>query len=115
MSKEEKIVIQPTERGFQRGKFTDAYGHTCSIQESSRIADETEGAYLWLGVENLDGEFQYLSKRGLSSGWQKAKLQDMYPDCDIVVPDRMHLSQSQVKELLPLLQHFAEHGELPRK
>jgi len=27
--------------------------------------------------------------------------------------DRMHLTQEQVGELLPLLQHFVEHGELP--
>lgn len=27
--------------------------------------------------------------------------------------DRMHLSQEQVKELLPILQHFAEYGFLP--
>lgn len=28
---------------------------------------------------------------------------------------RMHLSQAQVQELLPLLQHFAETGELPEE
>lgn len=28
-------------------------------------------------------------------------------------PSRMHLSQEMVKKLLPLLEHFAEYGELP--
>ena len=26
---------------------------------------------------------------------------------------RMHLTQSMVRDLLPMLQHFAAHGELP--
>jgi hypothetical protein len=30
-----------------------------------------------------------------------------------VSPDRMHLSQSQVMELLPLLNYFVENGNLP--
>lgn len=113
MSNEEKILIQPTNRGFQKGKFTDAYGHACSIQESSLCADEIEGSFIWFGVENFDGNFEYMRRDG--RGWQKGKLTDMYPDADIIVPDRMHLSQTQVKKLLPLLQHFAEHGVLPKQ
>lgn len=27
---------------------------------------------------------------------------------------RMHLNQEQVKQLLPILQHFADTGELPQ-
>lgn len=27
-------------------------------------------------------------------------------------PNRMHLTQSMVKEMIPLLQHFVEHGDL---
>lgn len=32
-----------------------------------------------------------------------------------VKSERMHLTQDQVKALLPALQHFAEHGEMPTK
>ena len=49
---------------------------------------------------------------------QKSSLMD--PECiwlgreiDGVVADRMHLTQDMVRDLLPLLQHFAETGELP--
>jgi hypothetical protein len=34
-------------------------------------------------------------------------------DFDSGVGTRMHLTQDMVKELLPLLKHFAKHGRLP--
>lgn len=71
--------IEKTTRGFRVASFTDAYGERCSVQESSAIADEVEGAYLWLGAEER----------------------------------RMHLSQAQIIDLLPILQHFALHAEMP--
>lgn len=92
-----------TERGFLIAEFEDVNGLACSIQESSAICwegEEEEGDYLWLGI----------SKTEIKSGppWVDYKLPD-----NVHVFTRMHLRQSHVKELLPLLQHFAEHGVLP--
>ncbi len=82
-----KIKLEPTSRGFMRGDFIDRYGHAASIQESSLA---TESA-LWLGLndEVRDHKGEY-------------------------VGSRMHLTQGMVKALLPLLEHFAITGELPR-
>ena len=62
-------------------------------------------------------------------GFRFATFKDRYGEsCSIqesssVVPslwlgadeNRMHLSQKMVKDLLPLLTHFAEHGVLPER
>ena len=73
-----------TPRGFQRREWADLNGEACSIQESSLA---TECA-IWLGC---------------ASGTH----------VDGACLARMHLSRVMVKELLPLLQHFAETGRLP--
>jgi len=91
-----KLEITTTERGFRKAEFKDRYGLDCSIQESS-IATE---ACLWLG----------------------ANKGSHYDDNDMPVESqpgkclaRMHLSQEQVKALMPLLKYFLKHGVLPEK
>ena len=70
-----------TGRGFGLFQFRDKYGQECSLQDSSLA---TESA-IWLGVDvNLKGE---------------------------EINERMHLTQEQVKALLPILTNFAETGE----
>lgn len=84
--------MQQTNRGFNYIKFTDSYGAKCSLQESSSariLMDDgtvTDGK-IWFGIDR---------------------------DMNGIVPEsgRMHLTQTHVKELLPLLIHFAEHGDL---
>lgn len=81
------IVIEPTERGFFRVDFDDRYGERCSIQKSSLATEDA----IWLGqneptINKVTGE---------------------------IVGCRMHLTQADVQWLLPVLQHFAETGELP--
>jgi len=73
-----------SDRGFGFYQFKDKYGQKCSLQDSSLA---TEPA-IWFGVDiNMKGEkVQY----------------------------RMHLTQEQVKELLPILTHFAETGKYVR-
>lgn len=88
------ILLRPTERGFLRGEFRDLNGDRCSIQKSSAGSQPA----LWLGCdEGLD-----VNDRPPWPGKKRELLA------------RMHLSQDMVKALLPLLQHFAETGELPR-
>lgn len=86
--------VEITQRGFGKAVFEDTGGAKCSIQESSlQYGDPAreEGPMIWLGVDQL----------GPMEGNRK------------VADGRMHLSRQRVKDLLPLLQHFAETGSLP--
>ena len=80
------MKIELTARGFLRGDFKDSNGIACSIQESS-IATEYR---LWLGCD--EGEHVH----GLCCA-------------------RMHLTQTQAAELIPLLKNFVKTGLLPAK
>jgi len=78
-----------TSRGFRIVEFNDHYSQPCSLQMSSLAGQ----ACVWFGV----------SKRiDLNTG------RDL-PDSK---NSRMHLTQEQVRELLPYLEHFAQTGEL---
>lgn len=101
------MKLSETTRGFLNGNFEDASGHSCSIQESSRFSDKN-GSYLWLGLNGV--EPIYMDKY---KGWQKIRYADDIDPASVMLHDRMHLSQEDVKQLLPLLQYFAEHGMLP--
>ena len=82
-----------SDRGFYGGKFTDSYGCECHLTESSAVAP-----HLWLGMaKNSDGE----------------KVGTYDPTSGQVIGNYMHLSQKQIAELIPLLQHFVKHGTLP--
>lgn len=96
-----------SDRGFYIGEWTDRYGVRCSIQESS-LADEE--AHIWLGCNDIG-----LKKFVPGEGWSDVVLQHEPPHgiCHSA-NTRMHLSQTMVRDLLPLLQYFAEHGELPK-
>lgn len=89
-----------TQRGFGIIEFTDRYGLKCSLQDSSLA---TEPA-IWFGVDNPEViEFTNFPNLG---PYKKIQLPE-----NINISSRMHLTQSQVKELLPFLQRFAETGE----
>lgn len=73
---------------------------------------------IWLGINNNDGNFLIQPQSAATQakfgfGWQEKKLKDLYPDCWVSVPDRMHLTQEMVRAMLPALEHFAKTGELP--
>ena len=110
------INLSPTQRGFLRGEFTDRYGAKCSIQQSSLA---TEGA-IWLGVNDPDLKIMARDAVAigrddlLNDGPERLNGRVAYPVPDTVLATtRMHLTQEQVAELLPLLIYFAENGELP--
>jgi hypothetical protein len=81
------IFTELTERGFIIGSFIDQMGQPCSIQESSAATEQC----IWLGL--LKGMH---TEKG---------------ECYA----RMHLTQEQAGQLIPLLQHFVETGSLPAK
>lgn len=96
-------------RGFMFKRFTDRYGAECSIQESS-LATE---AAIWLGVDDAQPQIMASDAKRLGiatrqdTGWIPYPIPD-----EVFLTTRMHLTQAQVRELLPLLERFAETGYL---
>ena len=77
-----------TQRCFARLEFEDRYNQCCSLQKSSLAFEDC----IWFGVDegipdNVTGEREEIM-------------------------GRMHLTRDMVRELLPVLQHFADTGEL---
>lgn len=95
---QETVLVNETgPRGFGRIGFIDRYHSQCSLQDSS-IATEP---CIWLGVSEI------VAKRLIpGQGWKIVPL-----DPDLNLNERMHLTQSMVKQLLPFLTHFAETGQ----
>lgn len=96
------MKLRPTSRGFLRGEFVDVYGEECSIQKSSLATEDC----IWLGADNQKAKVCVQGE-----GWKEFPL----PKGVEIMPSRMHLSRELVKELLPLLQHFVDTGELPEE
>lgn len=95
------MQLRPTNRGFSYAEFKDSNGETCTLQESSSYEPR-----IWLGAKEVSVKY-------LKNGWRELDIPALTGE-DFVGNQRMHLNQSQVKELLPYLQYFAEHGELPK-
>ena len=76
---------EKTERGFVRVEFTDKYGESCSLQESS-LATE---AAIWLGQNKPTFNAQRE-----------------------VVGCRMHLTQTMAAWLIEELQYFVDTGSV---
>jgi hypothetical protein len=93
------LPLSKTSRGFALGKFTDRYGEKCSIQKSSLATEDA----IWLGIDTP--KVQVENPKG--PGWVDVPLPP-----GTLVSSRMHLTQEQVRDLLPLLQYFARTGEL---
>jgi hypothetical protein len=84
MSDRKPLTLAHTEtaRGFALIKFADLYRQECSIQKSSLATEDC----IWFGVDvDLEGK---------------------------TTNHRMHLSQEDVKTLLPVLEKFVKTGEL---
>jgi len=99
-----------TLRGFALGEFVDLYGIKCSIQKSSLATDDA----IWFGVS--DPEPRVMASQAVSLGVETAERTGWVPyqiPREVLLSTRMHLNREQVSELLPVLQHFADTGELP--
>lgn len=93
------MKLELTNRGFVIGDFLDEYGTPCSIQKSSLAEKDC----IWLGVHDARPKICVYGE-----GWKEISLPE-----GAMISSRMHLSREHVKELLPILQHFADTGELP--
>ncbi|MEG2381825.1 MAG: hypothetical protein RSB38_09030 [Oscillospiraceae bacterium] len=89
--------------------FNDYYDAPCTIQQSS-VADADA---IWFGVDDVKPKVMArdAAKVGVhtleTTGWVA------YPiPKEVFLSSRMHLTRSQVKELIPILKHFVRTGEL---
>jgi hypothetical protein len=103
------IRLKRTGRGFKIGVFADRYGSQCSIQKSSLA---TESA-IWLGVDDPNPRIMASSAEKLGVSTKETTGWIDYPISDQVsLTTRMHLTQKQAADLIPLLQSFVDTGEL---
>ena len=103
------IQIGTTQRGFSLGEFTDRYGEKCSIQKSSLATEDA----IWLGVDNPNPKI--LASKAASLGVETTETTGWIPypiPKEVLMSTRMHLTQDMVRQLIPLLQRFADTGEL---
>lgn len=100
----EYLTTGKTPRGFATVTFTDRYGTECSIQKSSLATEDA----IWIGAKRL------VVKRFKPdyTGWHDVDFDALFPGQTISGNERMHLTQDQVRELLPILTRFAETGEI---
>lgn len=109
MPSKNKLKNTPTSRGFDRVNFTDNHGDECSLQMSS--AAEGPESFIWLGANKavIKGFTPYGNP-----SWKEITEDDLKKQHgfqDTISNTRMHLSQSDVKALLPFLKKFAKTGE----
>lgn len=99
-----------TERGFDIYVFKDSYGVECSLQKSSSAFEDK----IWLGVNDVKPEIMVtdakklgIDTNGKTVGWMPHPIPN-----EVAFTNRMHLTQEQVEELIPILQRFVETGEI---
>ncbi len=100
--------MRKTNRGFSYKEFKDAAGNVCSIQKSSRADKDC----IWLGNNKIDLKGFYPSTSNPWRDLTDEQIKEKFGCTDIVANNRMELSITQVKKLIPLLQKFIETGEI---
>ena len=98
-----KLKKEHTSRGFSLYEFKERNGSLCSLQKSS-IATEN---CIWFGPNESQITIGYPWKT-----YTEQQIKEIFGGKDIVSNSRMHLTQKQVQELLPILQRFAQTGEI---
>lgn len=107
----EVVVVSEgsTPRGFALIEFLDFNGHQCSLQKSS-IAEYDA---VWFGTDDPDPKILASKARAHgvetneTTGWVSFPVPE-----EVLMTTRMHLTRSQVAELLPYLRKFVETGEI---
>ena len=84
-------------------EFKDYYDKECTLQKSSLATEDA----IWLGVDDADPKIMASQVMEGGEGWVKYPI---HPD--VLLSSRMHLTRSQVEELLPVLKKFVETGEI---
>lgn len=99
------MKTKKTARGFGYKEFKDYNGNDCIIQKSSLATDDA----IWLGAKNLIVQ-EFVAFRQ-PEAWKTITFENTM-EHHFVGNERMHLTRKQVKKLLPILQKFAETGDL---
>lgn len=104
-----KIKVSVDFLGFPTAEFRDFYNKRCLVEISS-IADER---CIWLGLKSADPKImaKNAEKLGVITD-KKVGWIDYEIPSEVLLSTKMHLSQDQVKALLPILKKFAKTGEL---
>lgn len=105
----EPITLSHTVRGFEVLRFLDHYGAPCSLQKSSLASEDA----IWLGCDDANPKIMAVqaAKHGVDTDQRTGWVTYPIPK-DVSLNTRMHLTQEQVRALLPFLQHFAETGNI---
>lgn len=96
-----------TNRGFSFYEFKDENGVECNLQKSSNA----ERNCIWLGANKLEIQ-EFVAYRQPSAWMPRPEFDEHKIEHHFIGNNRMHLSQKQVKKLLPILTKFAETGEI---
>lgn len=89
-----------TNRGFGLIEFKDRYGAKCSIQKSSLATEDA----IWFGIDDPE---LVVFENETKGKYITTKIPDNFS-----VNCRMHLTQEQVKDIIPILQKFVKTGEI---
>ncbi|NHR07429.1 hypothetical protein HA052_19750 [Chromobacterium haemolyticum] len=98
-----------TQHGFASIAFRDRNDAPCRLQKSSLVTEDA----LWLGVDDAEPKIMACNAaaHGVetteTTGWVPYPLPDA-----VLLTTGMHLTREQVAQLLPILQHFVDTGEL---
>lgn len=101
--------LKHTQRGFAYIEFQDHYDNKCSLQKSSLAFEDA----IWFGIDDANPQVMAIDAKSVgveteeATGWVPYKL-----PAAVSLTTRMHLTQDQVRELLPTLIHFAETGDV---
>ena len=97
------MIKKNTERGFACYWGEDNNGQEFTLQKSSSALEDK----IWLGLNEPD-----IVERGWNEDFPHRARTYTLPE-NVSASARMHLTQDQVRELIPILQHFVDTGELP--
>jgi len=101
MNNTNNLEIKHTSRGFPYTEFKDYNGRECSVQKSSIATEDC----IWLGADKIE------LKEFANGQWVNREEFDETTS-RYISNNRMHLTQEQVAELIPILQLFVETGEI---
>lgn len=98
-------------RGFRFYEFKDRNGYDCTLQKSSIATEDC----VCVGLESASPIVLHSDATKLGIKHNKTCGYVDYPiPKEVSLNTRMHLTQSQAKELGKALIYFSETGELPR-
>lgn len=92
---------QYTQRGFGFVEFTDLYGATVELQQSSLATEKA----VWLGPSNADPKIMASKTAEGGTGWVPFSIPE-----EVSLTTRAHLSRSMVEDLVLMLQSWLDSG-----